>query len=256
MVQLTTLFATLVLFSPAAFSHPLSRRQLSADTLLQNGQEAQSLNAEFDTLQVTDPCNNGDIACIQGALAQCINGQWETQSCPTSLQCFALPDVDQQGVTVGCTDQATAQGLITATGAQGGVSTPADANSTTIDDPGVQTVTVTVTLPQSPDQTQTLSPSTTTLTPDDANGILSSVSVAAPTTTSTDGSGAVDPVVANAVNTGSGTTIILSGTSATPAAADIGSPATPVVAAAATTILLNNPAVQATPTPSTPAGTY
>jgi hypothetical protein len=58
MVQISALFAVLALSSPLAFSRPLSRRQLSGDPLLQNGLEAQKLNAAFQTLNATDSCTS------------------------------------------------------------------------------------------------------------------------------------------------------------------------------------------------------
>jgi hypothetical protein len=65
MVQLTTLFAVLAL-SPLAFSYPLSRRQqISDNDLLQNGLEAQKLNAAFQTLQGSDTCTGARYSHIR-----------------------------------------------------------------------------------------------------------------------------------------------------------------------------------------------
>lgn len=256
MVQLTTLFAVLALSSPIAFSYPISRRDLSNDDLLQNGLEAQKLNAAFQTLQGSDSCTDGDVACVEGQLAQCQGTSWVTQSCPSSLQCFALPDVDKQGVSIGCTSAQTADELIAATGAQGGANAEDPANSTSIAlggsnaTTGISTVTVTVTLPSDGD-TQTLSPSTATLTPDEAGSIISGASPA-PT----------DPAVAVAANGSSGTTIVLSGTdsssdpAATPAPAiggvQGGLAAAPT--ATGTTILLNGGAAPTDSTTTTSSG--
>lgn len=239
MVQISALFALVALSSSQlAFSRPLSRRQqLSDDDLLQNGLEAQKLNAAFQTLDASDPCTTDDVACVGGALAVCRDNGWVTQSCPPTLQCFALPEVDQTGVTIGCTSSDTAAGLIEATGAVGGVNST-DFNSTITDDgsftnstdtgtDGVTTVTVTVTLPAD-GQTQTLPASTATLTPDQAGSIISGASPAAPTdpadstdptdptdpADSTDPTDPTDPSVAVA-NADGATTIIL-GSAATP----------------------------------------
>jgi len=200
MVQLTAFVAILALSSPLALSHPLRRRQLSGDPLLQNGLEAQKLNVAFQGLKASDNCTNGDIACVEGALALCRGDSWVTQNCPQTLQCFALPDIDKEGVTIGCTSAKTAESLIEATGAQGGLGSVNGTNITSPDagSSGSSTVTVTVTLPAD-GQTQTLSSSTATLTPEQAGSIISSSS-AAPT----------NPPVAVA-NSGAGTTIILGG---------------------------------------------
>lgn len=269
MVHFTAVLAVLAFASPIAFSHPLRRRQVSNDTILQNGLEAQKLNAAFESLSATDSCTNGDVACVQGALAVCQGNGWVTQSCPATLQCFALPDVADQGVTIGCTSPATAQGLIEATGAQGGVDDSNNSTSTTTsfsngtdtsfsngtdtsfsngtdtsfsNGTAPATVTVTVTLPGN-GETQTLSPSTATLSPDQAGSIISDAAV--PTNTA---SGTISV----------GTTILLSG--ATPAAdpltttaptggAQGGLGGVSSSAASGTTIFLNG-AGAATPTPS------
>lgn len=48
------IFVLIVAF-PAAQSAPTS---IDANTLLQNGQAAQQLNAEFQSLKITDSCNS------------------------------------------------------------------------------------------------------------------------------------------------------------------------------------------------------
>lgn len=58
MVQLTAFFAILALSSPLALSHPLLRRQLSGDPLLQNGLQAQKLNSAFQGLKASDNCTS------------------------------------------------------------------------------------------------------------------------------------------------------------------------------------------------------
>lgn len=219
MVQISALFAVLALSSPLTFSRPLSRRQLSGDPLLQNGLEAQKLNAAFQTLNATDSCTNDDVACVDGSLALCRDNSWVTQDCPATLQCFAIPDVDQGGVTIGCTSPDTAAGLIEATGAQGGVNST-DFNSTSVDNgsfnnsTGATTVTVTVTLPAD-GETQTLPASTATLTPDQAGSIIGGAPPAPTDPT--------DPAVAVA-NADSATTIILGSSSTADAGAAAATP--------------------------------
>jgi hypothetical protein len=244
MVHFTALLAVIAFTSPIALAHPVLRRDASDDTILQNGLESQKLNAAFATLNATDNCTDGDIACVEGALALCRGSSWVTQNCPATLQCFALPDVDQEGVTIGCTSPNTALGLIEATGAEGGIN--GSDNSTSIDDGSsgnVTTVTVTVTLPAD-GETQTLSPTTATLTPDQAGSIIgdasptdtpaaTTISLSGPTPDATDSgnsvgttillgpSPAADPAATPAPT--DGTTIILN--AATPAATPAASPA-------------------------------
>jgi hypothetical protein len=114
--MISTIFLVFLIFvSPLALSAPTS---IDSNTLLQNGQAAQQLNAEFLNLKVTDPCNSaciatlllltmrqtrvyyvaGDTACISGLMAQCSNGAWQTQKCPGGTrECFALPSVKNNG---------------------------------------------------------------------------------------------------------------------------------------------------------------
>ena len=87
-------------------------------TLLLNGQQALVLNCQFQSLQPNDPCNgtccplrgqsflrnanreiftDGDIACVQGATATCLNGTLQTTPCSSNKSCFALPQVRTNG---------------------------------------------------------------------------------------------------------------------------------------------------------------
>ena len=96
---------------------------LDAATLLQNAQEAQKLNAQFQSRNgtVSGSCNStchlpiskevdvdvfffpslcldGDTTCIKNAIATCVNGQFHTSNgCPATQQCFALPSVKSNG---------------------------------------------------------------------------------------------------------------------------------------------------------------
>jgi len=115
-------FFTLALLAALA-SSLVSAGPVALDnaTLLANGQQAQILNSEFESLQVNDPCNTGENACINNTFAVCINNAWETQPCPSSKSCFALPQVRTNGTFIACTSQRNAASIIAATGAQGGI---------------------------------------------------------------------------------------------------------------------------------------
>jgi len=175
---------------------------LDNTTLLANGQQAQILNSEFENLQVNDPCYTGETACINNAFAVCIDNAWQTQSCPSTKTCFALPQIRTSGTFVACTSQRNAASIIAATGAQGGITcnstscgnitvpfptidgdgspAPDSSNPTQgADDSGnpdcrdngnpssLGPVTITVTL---------LSPTTTTISPGQASSLISSIS--------------------------------------------------------------------------------
>ncbi|KAI0336686.1 hypothetical protein GY45DRAFT_1265328 [Cubamyces sp. BRFM 1775] len=112
-----TLYALLV--ATAALGAPMA--SLDADTFLQNGKDAQVLNAEFASLNASDSCTTGDLACMGTSIAQCVNGTWQTEECPKSLFCFALPSVREEGTVLSCTTNATAVAVINASGATGGL---------------------------------------------------------------------------------------------------------------------------------------
>ncbi|KAI0634800.1 hypothetical protein C8Q77DRAFT_1277681 [Trametes polyzona] len=117
--------ASVVLCAPMA--------SLDADAFLQNGQEAQALNAAFAKLKPSDACNSGEMACIGASIAHCVNSTWKEEACYKSLFCFALPSVREEGTTLSCTSNTTALSVIRATGVTGGIA----ANSTkdTVDFP-------------------------------------------------------------------------------------------------------------------------
>ncbi|KAH9887236.1 hypothetical protein C8Q73DRAFT_713304 [Cubamyces lactineus] len=112
-VLYTLLVATVALGAPMA--------SLDADTFLQNGKDAQILNTEFANLTASDSCTSGDLACLGASIAQCVNGTWQTEDCPKSLFCFALPSVREEGTVLSCTSNATALAVINASGATGGL---------------------------------------------------------------------------------------------------------------------------------------
>ncbi|KIM85672.1 hypothetical protein PILCRDRAFT_816873 [Piloderma croceum F 1598] len=156
----------LVLSAPTSFD---------SSTLLQNGQAAQQLNAEFFNLKVTDSCNTGDTACISGLTAQCTNGAWQTQKCPGGTrECFALPSVKNNGTFIACTSEANALSLIGATGVQGGLAS----NTTSTDggDSANGSGAVTLTIVLTPGSTASLPPTTATINPADASSLVSNLS--------------------------------------------------------------------------------
>ena len=90
---------------------------------MQNGIDAQELNAKFAELSSTSSCSAGDVACVNGSFAQCVNGAFVLTPCNTAagLTCAALPLVNSPGTSVTCTTEADAVARIARTGAQGGL---------------------------------------------------------------------------------------------------------------------------------------
>jgi hypothetical protein len=94
---------------------------LDVATLLKNGQEAQKLNAQFQTIKLSDACGgtgwerftrpnfalNADFdlavglttACVGNAISNCVNNAWDSTNgtCSKSQQCFAIPNVQSDG---------------------------------------------------------------------------------------------------------------------------------------------------------------
>ena len=65
--------------------------------VLQNGKDAQALNKKFASLNANSACNSGEVACVKGAFAQCLNGKFVTTPCAGGLTCVALPLVNSRG---------------------------------------------------------------------------------------------------------------------------------------------------------------
>jgi len=241
---LTLALLTLV-STPFVLSRPtlLPRRDVGGGDVIDpilvanNALEAQTLNSEFGNMTISDPCTNGDVACIGGALAACAGGAWETQNCPSDLTCLAAPSLTDTGVIVSCTTQADVDSLINAAGGvtdsscddPTNVTSTADNNATCTEtgslgpivtggagsNNGVVTVTVTL----NPTDATTLPPVTNTIDPTQAASILSSLNanpsisistISAPTAAST--GAPVDGALAGA---GAGTTILLTSQAAT-----------------------------------------
>jgi len=93
----------------------------NSDFALQNGIDAQELNAEFSALNVNSPCQGTEQACVEGSFAQCVNGSFQLSQCAGGTQCFALPLVNSPGTSITCTTEADAAARIANTGATGGI---------------------------------------------------------------------------------------------------------------------------------------
>lgn len=78
---------------------PLAGRET---LLLQNAQDAISLNAKFRTLGLTAPCTMGEVACVNDQLARCAQGQFELIPCNAGLVCRASPKINSPGTSIGC----------------------------------------------------------------------------------------------------------------------------------------------------------
>jgi len=89
---------------------------------LQNGKDAQALNAKFEGLNAGSACKDGDQACIDGGFAQCVGGKFAVTQCAGGTKCIALPLVNKPGTSITCTTDADAAARIEATGATGGIS--------------------------------------------------------------------------------------------------------------------------------------
>lgn len=105
----------------APASTPATTSASSSSFTLQNGLDAQALNAQFATLTAASPCQDGAQACVGGAFAQCVGGKFVTTSCAGGAQCFALPLVNKAGTSITCSTEADAAQRIAATGATGSV---------------------------------------------------------------------------------------------------------------------------------------
>ena len=109
---------------------------------LQNGKDAQKLNAQFSTLTPNSSCTgqcsrfsiagyrrffffisvtDGQNGCVSGGFAQCVNGKFAITQCSSPLICAALPLVNSPGTSITCTTQQDALTRIANTGAQGGL---------------------------------------------------------------------------------------------------------------------------------------
>ncbi|KAF8838945.1 hypothetical protein BDN67DRAFT_906454, partial [Paxillus ammoniavirescens] len=87
---------------------------------MQNGLDAQKLNAQFATLTANSTCTDGDQACVAGSFAQCVGSTWALQACSSGLSCFALPLVVKAGTSLACDTLSDAEARFVAAGVPGG----------------------------------------------------------------------------------------------------------------------------------------
>lgn len=92
MAAFTSLLATLTLAIAVSAGH----WERAAFTL-QNGLDAQALNAQFSSLTAGSACTPGESACVSGGFAQCVNGVFVSTPCAGGLSCVALPLVNSPG---------------------------------------------------------------------------------------------------------------------------------------------------------------
>ncbi|PFH51909.1 hypothetical protein AMATHDRAFT_74604 [Amanita thiersii Skay4041] len=111
----------------------------SAGFKLQNGKDAQALNAKFATLDANTACTSGENACVGTAFGQCVGGKFQTTQCAGGLNCFALPLVNSAGTSITCTTEADATSRIAATGATGGIKSNGGSSSTSVTSTGSST---------------------------------------------------------------------------------------------------------------------
>ncbi|KAJ3995162.1 hypothetical protein F5050DRAFT_1574141, partial [Lentinula boryana] len=122
----------------AASARPMRRDA----TALKNGQDAITLNAQYQTLTAASSCTIGDNACVTGKFAQCVNGKFVLQSCATGTICAAIPlDSPNTGTLTTCTTQSdlntrlaavtTASRVSTATGSTGTADNSASGSAVT-----------------------------------------------------------------------------------------------------------------------------
>ncbi|KAJ7180658.1 hypothetical protein C8R46DRAFT_863575, partial [Mycena filopes] len=87
---------------------------------LQNGLDAQKLNAEFQSLTANSSCTPGQEACVGTSFAQCVSGSFTLTQCAAGTICAALPLVNKAGTSIGCDTSSDIAARIAATGATGG----------------------------------------------------------------------------------------------------------------------------------------
>ncbi|KAI9572624.1 hypothetical protein HD554DRAFT_1330334 [Boletus coccyginus] len=111
LIALSTLF-----LSSLASARPSLRQRQSGSSQLQNGIDAINLNNQFMSLNA---CTSGS-ACIDGQLAQCVNGNYVLSPCSSGLICAVLPSVNSLGTSVTCMAQTDLKTRMAATGASNG----------------------------------------------------------------------------------------------------------------------------------------
>ncbi|KAF7370650.1 hypothetical protein MSAN_00698000 [Mycena sanguinolenta] len=102
----------------------------TSDFHLQNGIDAQKLNAQFKSLTATSSCTEGEEACVGTSFAQCVSGSFVLSACTSGTVCAALPLVNKPGTSIACDTTSDVAARIAATGATGGIDGSASSDST------------------------------------------------------------------------------------------------------------------------------
>ncbi|KAJ7606102.1 hypothetical protein DFH06DRAFT_1348196 [Mycena polygramma] len=105
----------------------------TSDFHLQNGLDAQKLNAQFQSLTANSSCTEGEQACVGTSFAQCVSGSFALTPCASGTVCAALPLVNKAGTSIACDVPSDVEARISATGATGGVNGTASASSASSD---------------------------------------------------------------------------------------------------------------------------
>jgi len=82
----------------------------------------------FKTMNATDACQDGQMACINSQFAQCTSSKWDLTSCASGTSCFALPLVNKPGTSLVCDVPSDANARFEAAGVQGGPDGESDPN--------------------------------------------------------------------------------------------------------------------------------
>ncbi|KAF7308574.1 hypothetical protein HMN09_00706600 [Mycena chlorophos] len=160
------MFTLLVLFSSALMAHsaPVRSARDSGSFQLQNGLDAQKLNAQFKSLTASSNCTDGEQACVSSSFAQCVGGAFQLSPCSSGTICAALPLVNSAGTSITCDTAADAAARIAATGATGGLDGSSSGSNSTSPETSSTTVAATTTTKshQHTGLTSVTSPATTT----------------------------------------------------------------------------------------------
>ncbi|KNZ61917.1 hypothetical protein VP01_1337g4 [Puccinia sorghi] len=130
------------------------RRGIDQSVLLENGKEAQKLNAKFARMEGNVQCFAGESACVSGGFAQCVGGKFVGEPCAQGLKCFAMRELLSEiyrrlqgplltrcllnyaalllkkGTALGCDTEADATSRISNSGATGGLTGTGDSGKT------------------------------------------------------------------------------------------------------------------------------
>jgi len=95
----------------------------------QNGLDAIALNKKFTGLTATTTCKDGEDACVNNQLAQCVGTSFVLEKCGSKEICAALPLTNKAGTEVRCTTQSELDARIKETGALSNNSSMSDINN-------------------------------------------------------------------------------------------------------------------------------